>query len=134
MEVAKLFFSSKLSYKSCHLFVRLFVCPSIHNASSILASYTGLFMCAVHTSTRKKGLVPSICAHAELFHFSGILYIFLIFSIYQWGVLRHEYRVESFYGLYSCVIMASSVVSEAKILFMKRSPFPYLDWDSLVCL
>ena len=35
-------------------------------------------------------------------------------SVYQWGVLHHEYRVESIYGLCSyCLTMAASIVSES---------------------
>ena len=36
----------------------------------------------------------------------------------------------------SIVTMASSILQllvEVKILFVKPSPFPCLDWDSLVC-
>ena len=64
-------------------------------------------MCEVSTSTWKQGLLSSICAHAKLFHFSGILYIFCISE----GVcqLHHEYRVESICSLFSCNVTLASL-------------------------
>ena len=85
-----------------------------------LASYSGPFTCALRVSTWKKGLVSSICVHAN---YSNFLF-FCIFSVYQWGVLCHEYRVELIYGLYNCcVTLAASIVSKSEYTFYEAVSF-----------
>ena len=69
----------------------------------------------------EKGPVIQHLRACRIIPFFWNFVFFHIFSVYQWGVLRHEYMVES-------------IVSESEATFMKPSPFPCLDWGSLVCL
>ena len=86
-------------------------------------------MLALRASTWKKGLVSSICVHAELFHFHGILYSSVSF-LYISGVF-YVMNIGWSQSMVSIITMVSSIafvmLVEVKILFSKFSPFPSLD-------
>ena len=100
------------------------------------ASSPGPFTRALRASNWKKGLVSKRLCACRIVPFSWNFVFFRIFPVYQWCVLRHEYRVESIYGLYSyyAVVNCNCFIVEVKILFVKPSHFPCLVWGSLVCV
>ena len=66
-------------------------------------------------STWEKGLVSSVCTHAELFHVYGTLYSSVYFLYISWVfyVMNIAFLMSSIYG----VTMVVSIVSESEDTF-----------------